>query len=222
MARGDTARALGVTITSDEQAREIAAQWQSPGTIGHVLAALASGVTVDREELWLDIDTTLHHDNPTGEDREALVALQEWADNEHNYSPLLRGVNGRAMGNRRVTRTWSGLMIGDNHPVPRSQWTVTAKVYAATDWSAETTVLAVEGSEWLDCHRAVYLIDDGATVTPLYVAGWHDAADGKIDRLFLQPFPVNPDGRTRPDGRVIDYSTWQLGPRRCYHVKVTS
>lgn len=78
-----------ITITSDEHARRIAADWQSPGTIGHVLAALASGIPVGREALWLDVDTTLHHDNPTGRNRAELVALQEWADDRSNGSPLL-------------------------------------------------------------------------------------------------------------------------------------
>lgn len=67
-------------LFTDDEAREIARQWQSPGTIGHVMASLASGRRVGREALWLDVDTTLHHDNPQGKDRENLVRLQDWAD----------------------------------------------------------------------------------------------------------------------------------------------
>jgi hypothetical protein len=69
-----------MAVTSEAQARQIAAQWQSPGTIGRVLAAYASGVPVSRDALWLDIDQTLHHDNPQGQDRAELEALREWVD----------------------------------------------------------------------------------------------------------------------------------------------
>ena len=89
MNRGDTARRLGITVTTDEEAKRIAREWQSPGTIGHVLATLASGIPVDREALWIDVDTTLHHDNPSGRDRGELEALQIWADDRENESPLL-------------------------------------------------------------------------------------------------------------------------------------
>lgn len=89
MPRGDTARRLGITITSDRHARRIAADWQSPGNIGHVLATLASGIPVEREALWIDVDTTLHHDNPDGRNRAELEALQIWADD--GDSPLLKG-----------------------------------------------------------------------------------------------------------------------------------
>lgn len=74
-------------ITTENHAREIARKWQSPGSIGHVLSSLAHGFPVDRKALWLDIDTTVHHDNPTGTDREELEALQQWADDAD--SPLL-------------------------------------------------------------------------------------------------------------------------------------
>lgn len=74
-------------IRDDQHAKHVAAEWQSPGTIGSVLAALASGVPVDREELWMDIDTTIHHDNPVPGERAELEALQRWADTAR--SPLL-------------------------------------------------------------------------------------------------------------------------------------
>lgn len=67
----------------------------------------------------------------------------------------------------------------------------------------------------------VFALDDGASVTLWYVAGWDGM--GLPDGAFvLNPFPVNPDGRTRPDnGRVIDYSGWLLGPRTMRHLKIT-
>lgn len=60
----------------------------------------------------------------------------------------------------------------------------------------------------------IFLLDDGDAVFPLYVAGWSTRGE-----VWLHEFPVNPDNRTRPDGRVIDFSTWALGPRIAYHLK---
>lgn len=70
--------------------------------------------------------------------------------------------------------------------------------------------------------RAVFLIDDGRSVQPLYITGW----SGDQDCLFLGHFPVNvnPDGspRMRADrAEQVDYSTWMLGPHRAYHLKIT-
>lgn len=70
-----------------------------------------------------------------------------------------------------------------------------------------------------DPDRVLYLVDDGSSVVPHYVAAWKD--DPQDLRLFLDPMPTNPDRATRPDnGLVIDYSTWALGPHRAYHVKI--
>lgn len=62
----------------------------------------------------------------------------------------------------------------------------------------------------------IFLLDTGYRVLPLYVSGWPAA----MNSVWLQPFPTNPDKKTRPDGRVIDYKTWALGPRTAYHLKV--
>ncbi len=68
--------------------------------------------------------------------------------------------------------------------------------------------------------RDVFLLDDGETIGVWYVAGW--GGIGLPDGAFvLNPIPVNPDGATRPDGRVIDYSSWRLGPRTMRHLKIT-
>lgn len=77
-----------------------------------------------------------------------------------------------------------------------------------------------DGQQLKDAHRAVYLMDDGRTVAPWYVAGW-----SKENTITLTPFPVNvnEDGtpRLRADRpEPVDYSTWALGPRRAYHLKV--
>lgn len=85
----------------------------------------------------------------------------------------------------------------------------------------------------------IFIIDDGKTALPYY-SGGHQPGMLRTDidlslkqthqdrtaweRLpfeILTPFPVNPDGRMRPDGRgVIDYSDWLLGPKKCYHLKI--
>jgi hypothetical protein len=99
---------------------------------------------------------------------------------------------------------------------------------AEMDGTLERSTHAVTGNDTIvilpplglkDSTNAVYLIDDGETVTAWYVAGWNPKDPG----LILNPFPVNPGGeRTRPDnGRPVDYSAWSLGPRRAYHLKVT-
>lgn len=124
-----------------------------------------------------------------------------------------------------VIQRWTGFVHADNYDPPREGYTVTAEVYAPESWRPEP-VIGLDVTDVKDAHRAVYLIDDGDTVRPHYVGGWAAASkDSEIttqrDVVWLYPFPTNPDGRKRPDnGRVVDYSTWALGPRRCYHVKV--
>lgn len=68
---------------SDAAAATIASWWQSPGRIGRTLAALASGLPVEVEDLVADIDATIreaderHHLDAA--DRRALAALAAWA-----------------------------------------------------------------------------------------------------------------------------------------------
>lgn len=72
------------------------------------------------------------------------------------------------------------------------------------------------GPQVRDPHQSVYLIDDGVSVVPHYVAGRHDE-EGSV---LLHEFPTNPNGARRPDnGREIDHSAWMVGPRRAYHLK---
>jgi len=63
---------------ADEAAVTIAAWWQSPGTVGHVLAALASGVRVDLDDLLDDIRLT-RKEATTSTDRNDLDCLATWA-----------------------------------------------------------------------------------------------------------------------------------------------
>lgn len=62
--------------------------------------------------------------------------------------------------------------------------------------------------------HCVYLFDNGANVTPYYVAGWNLKSAGC---LFLHQFPTNYTG---PDG-LIDFGNWFHGPRAAYHLKVS-
>lgn len=124
-------------------------------------------------------------------------------------------------GARYVRNVLFGCALDNYEPVPRrlghsllEEWRETdgTIVYRLIGWGEET-----------DATRALYLIDDGRTVRPYFVASW---TNGDTSRILLHPFPVNvkPDGtpRLRSDnGQPVDYGTWMLGPRRAYHLKIT-
>lgn len=77
------------------------------------------------------------------------------------------------------------------------------------------------GTQLRDLPRSILIIDDGKVALPYYCAGWNDK-DTANGYVLFQAFPTNPDGRTRPDnGQQVDFSTWVLGPRRAYHLKIT-
>ncbi len=68
---------------AESTAVTIAAWWQSPGSVGHVLAAFASGAQVSAQELLDDIDATRRHEGyHTGAmappDRQALDCLESF------------------------------------------------------------------------------------------------------------------------------------------------
>ncbi len=69
-----------------------------------------------------------------------------------------------------------------------------------------------------DLHRSVFIIDDGASAVPHYVAGWSPESGC----MYLHPYPTNPTGATRPDGRTIDYDGWFVSARTCYHLRVSA
>ena len=75
--------------------------------------------------------------------------------------------------------------------------------------------------------NAIFLLDDGYHVVPYYTVSY------RISRrdILIQKFPVNyewyPDSGyvaiPRDDNlRPVDFSSWQLGPRKCFHLKLTS
>lgn len=104
----------------------------------------------------------------------------------------------------------------DNYSPARNYGAGLAAVYAATDdGTGRPETITLDPSGMPLGTDDVYLMDDGATVRPFYVAGWRKDAP----ELYLQPFPV--DGGTRADnGRPVDMSGWQLGPRKAWHLKV--
>jgi hypothetical protein len=116
-----------------------------------------------------------------------------------------------------IVDVWIGSIAADNHEPTRNFYQITGEVYAPMPGTWERCVVITTTDDITDMIRSNYLLDDGATVVPHYVGGWNQT----FTRVFLYPFPVNPDQRRRTDnGQVIDYSTFALGPRRCYHVKI--
>lgn len=94
-------------------------------------------------------------------------------------------------------------------------WAGTVNAYGRTI-DRDTYVLTYpDGDAPRDATDAIYVWDDGSQVIALYVAG--HSPDGA--KVYLMPFPTN--GAPRADnGRPADFSTWILGPRRAFHVKV--
>lgn len=119
---------------------------------------------------------------------------------------------------------WSAALT-NHEPVSRDWATGNLFRYDAIDDVRGPGIILEDASALKDATHATYLIDDGRTVDVYYVAGW-----GPTDApgtLFLQPFPTNysADGTPRiraNDGRPVDFSNWQLGPRRAYHLKVSA
>jgi hypothetical protein len=84
-------------MITDHEARRIAALWQSSGSIGKQLAAIASGawhaddldvieyedeeiIETRRDLVMSDIDRTILHDATSDHDHVELQSLLEWAE----------------------------------------------------------------------------------------------------------------------------------------------
>lgn len=105
----------------------------------------------------------------------------------------------------------------DNHE-PTREWASGEIEWRQDAFGSDIAVLS-GGQNLPNAHKSNFILDDGKSAQILYVTGWGPFHDS----IWLGLFPVNPNGATRPDnGRVIDYSTWQLGPRRTYHLKLSS
>lgn len=110
----------------------------------------------------------------------------------------------------------------DNY-VPARDWAAD-KLEWTTDAHGRPTAILHGIDKLPDATKSLYLLDDGRTARIMYVSGWAKADHAtQANQLWLQDIPVNPDGETRPDnGERIQYSTWRLGPRRTYHLKLTN
>lgn len=108
-------------------------------------------------------------------------------------------------------RYWAPL---DNYPVTRATAHGDAWRFVHPTTGAHGVILDGR-AQFRDGWQSVYLIDDGRTVAPHYVAAFHN----DHDHLILHAFPVN--GGTRPDGRPADFRSWAVGPSRVYHLKIT-
>lgn len=122
----------------------------------------------------------------------------------------------------RYVRNVSFTCALDNYePVARSTGRSLLEEWHETDGSIVYRLVGWKDER--DAVKALYLIDDGRSVRPYYVAGWSQDRD----RITLHSFPTDyrPDGsrRMRADDerRSVDYSGWMLGPRRAYHLKVS-
>lgn len=73
-----------------------------------------------------------------------------------------------------------------------------------------------------DTMPTVWVIDDGARALPFYGSIQMTSRDTRYvgPYALAHPYPVNPDGATTDDGRVIDYMGWMLGPARSWHLKI--
>lgn len=70
-------------------------------------------------------------------------------------------------------------------------------------------------------NRALYILDDGTRIVPMWVLAFHP----EMTHVILGPFPVNVNNDGTPrlrddDQRPVDFSNWYLGPRYAYHLKV--
>lgn len=123
------------------------------------------------------------------------------------------GVSGMDLGNRVPVREGRWVTYDHRGVVSRS-----GTIVLLPETDVQSVVYVIDGVVGLkDSERALYVLDDGSVVVPVWVAGWPQEGS----ELWAQPFPVN-DGSVRPDnGREVDFASWFLSPRRAYHLKVT-
>lgn len=119
----------------------------------------------------------------------------------------------------RMLRNLQFSVALDNYNPPRKE-----DVGFIEEWTNEAGNLSTrmpEGREiFPNALNAIYLLDDGKSVVPHYVTGWNDTDPALSNHVYLGAFPVNPNGKRRPDGYVIDFRSWSLGPQRAFHLKL--
>jgi len=103
--------------------------------------------------------------------------------------------------------------LADNYDVPRGYLRGTVETGQGFDGKSDVVTFEAPPK---DSNQAVYVLDFGDRVEVRWVAGW---ATENLERVYLQAFPLSVG--TRPDnGRPVDMSTWMLGPRRAFHLKL--
>lgn len=156
--------------------------------------------------------------------REKAMTLSELKAYVDGYADKLREA-----GCTEVTVVYFCAPLDNYEPCPRSEANGYVVRYVKANGESGITLWRTDfgkvGSRIFDAlHSAVFLVDDGRTVTPYYVAGYRPTDEP--DALFLQPFPTNfnADGSPRMRGdraEQVDMSGWALGPRKAYHVKLS-
>lgn len=102
----------------------------------------------------------------------------------------------------------------DNHTPARRE--ARGELFTYTKPTTTNGILLLDRSQFRDNEQAIFLIDNGSDVKPYHSASWHP----DHEHLVLHQFPLSQG--IRPDnGRPIDMRNWMLGPRRCYHLKIT-
>lgn len=116
----------------------------------------------------------------------------------------------------------------DNHePVPRREVYGYGVRYVRADGQRGVTLWRTDFGPVASkrAHKALFLIDDGRTIEPHYVAGY--GPDSDPETLFVHPFPTNFNGDGSPrmregdPSRRVDYSAWMVGPAIAYHLKIS-
>lgn len=115
---------------------------------------------------------------------------------------------------------------------PRAEWRfVEAYTYTTDNGGRGCVIFPGALDAWKNATESLYIIDNGTTVVPMYVAGFrapvvmHDGPHGC--HIILHEFPTNYDNdgnrRMRADRPTepVDYSSWSLPPRTAYHCKAT-
>jgi hypothetical protein len=173
-------------ILTDEQARTVAAHYQSSGTIGSVLAAVASGLKAGRHRVIDDIDATRRELIRQEGAWEELTQLKAWARTTDALS-------GPADGFRVIT----------NHqprPIVR-WWDLTEQEQSAIDY---LTPSQCEDREWVRYRGEVYDINDteGPAPDALKARGWGNYwTDSFYSGMVVRYFDA--DGQLIDDGDSV-------------------
>lgn len=125
---------------------------------------------------------------------------------------------------RQITKRFRYETAMDNHEPTREFASGYIGIWDDPEDSIETPTYVLENpNPWMEDsilpeNNIGFILDDGKQTMAMYVAGYNP----DHGTIFLHPLPTNPDHRTRPDnGREIDYSSWMLGPRKTYHLKIS-